>query len=140
MADINEQINALQEEKAKLAEDKIKALAEFGEKALAELRDKKDYSEDVAKIDKITAEIEAKDKKETSLLAEKEKQEKEEKERIMKLTCFSCNTVNPDGAVFCENCGAKLGEPPKEYCKSCNFMNQTGMAFCGKCGAKLGEE
>jgi len=140
VADINEQIEALKEEVAKLEIDKVAALAELGEKAVEELRGKKGFAEDVEKIDALTAEIEAKGEEETALLEEKEKQEEEEREKLMKRTCYSCNTVNSEDAAFCENCGSKLGEPPKEYCKACGFMNQPDMAFCGKCGAKLGED
>ena len=139
MADINEKLATLTEVVIKLEEEKFKALAEFGEKALPALRDNKDFSKDAEKIDEIIAKISAKAKEETALLEEKEKFEAAERERIMKLTCFACHTVNPDGAVFCENCGAKLGDPPKEYCKKCGFLNQPGMEFCGKCGNKLGE-
>jgi len=140
VSDINEQLTALKEEVARLEEERYKALMEFGEKALPELRGKADFSEDAAKLDELEASIKAKGEEEIALLAEKEKQEAEERERILKLTCFSCNIVNPEGAMFCENCGSKLGEPPREYCKNCGFMNQPGMMFCGKCGSKLDEE
>jgi len=140
VSDINERIEALKEEVAQLEIDKVAALAEFGEKAISELRDKKGFAEDAEKIDAIMAEIDAKGEEEKALLEEKEKLEEEEKEKLMKRTCFSCNTVNPEDAAFCENCGSKLGEPPKEYCKACGFMNQPDMAFCGKCGSKLGED
>ena len=140
MSDINERIEALKEAVAQLEIDKVAAFAEFGEKAISELRDNKEFAEDVEKIDAIIADIEAKGKEEAALLEEKEKFEEEEREKLMKRTCFSCNTVNPEDAAFCENCGSKLGEPPKEYCKACGFMNQPGMAFCGKCGNKLGED
>jgi len=139
VADINEKLAALTEEVIKLEEEKFKALAAFGEKALPELKDNKDFSKDAEKINEIIVKISAKAKEETALLEEKEKLEAAERERIMKLTCFACHTVNPDGAVFCENCGAKLGDPPKEYCKKCGFLNQPGMEFCGKCGNKLGD-
>ena len=139
MSDVNERLAALKEDVTKLEEEKVTALAGFGEKALPELRDKKGFSEEAAKIDEIIASISAKGEEEKALLEEKEKQEAEERERLMKITCFSCQTVNPDGAVFCENCGAKLGDPPKEYCKKCGFLNQPGMEYCGKCGNKLGE-
>lgn len=138
MSDINERIAALKEEVVKLEEEKFKAFAEFGEKALDELRGKKEFAEDAAKLDEIIAGINAKGEEEAALMVEKEKLEAEERERLMKLTCFSCHKVNPDGAVFCENCGSKLGDPPKEYCKNCGFLNQPGMEFCGKCGNKLG--
>ena len=139
MADINEQLAALKEDVVKLEEEKFKAFAEFGEKALPELKDNKDFTNDAAKINKIIESINKKGEEEAALLVEKEKQEAAERERLMKLTCFACHTVNPDGAVFCENCGAKLGDPPKEYCKKCGFLNQPGMEFCGKCGNKLGD-
>lgn len=139
MSDINEKLAALKEEVIQLEEEKFKAFADFGEKALPELRDKKEFSEEAARIDEIIAGISAKGEEETALLLEQEKFEAEERERIMKLTCFSCHKINPDGAVFCENCGAKLGDPPKEYCKKCGFLNQQGMEFCGKCGNKLGD-
>ena len=63
----------------------------------------------------------------------------EYKQRIFELTCFTCATVNSDGSRFCEECGAKLGEPPREYCMQCHTMNGQNMKFCGECGAKLTE-
>jgi len=139
VADINEQLNALKDELVKLNEERQEALVEFGEAALAELRENKEFSEAAAKIDELTEKITEKSELETTLLAEKEKQEREERERIVRLTCFSCNTVNPEGAMFCENCGAKLGELPREYCKECGTMNPKGLKFCGECGKKLEE-
>ena len=139
MSDINERIEVLKEETVKLEEDRSKALAEFGEKALEELRGKKGFAEDAAKIDEITENIAAKGEEEKALLEEKKKLEEEEKERIFKLTCFSCQLVNADGAMFCENCGSKLGEPPREYCMICGTMNQPTLKFCGECGTKLDE-
>ena len=139
MADINEQLNALKDELVKLDEERREALMEFGEAALAELRDNKDFSEAVTKIDELTEKITEKSELESTLLVNKEKQEREERERIVKLTCFSCNIVNPEGAMFCENCGAKLGVLPREYCKECGTMNQSGLKFCGECGNRLEE-
>ena len=137
MAVTGEQITALQEEIAALESDREKALMEFGEAALSELRDNKEFAESAAKIDEIVKQIGEKKEEETELLAEKAKQEKEERERIVKLTCFKCNKVNPEGAAFCETCGSKIGELPREYCKACGTMNQTNMKFCGECGSKL---
>ena len=54
-------------------------------------------------------------------------------------TCFFCKTTNADGAVFCEECGKRLGEKPKEYCDSCGTMNRPGQKFCGECGKRLPE-
>ena len=137
MADINEQLTALKDELAKLEEERREACTEFGEAALPALRDNKDFAEAVAKIDGLTEKIAKTGEQESDLLAEKAKQEREERERIVKLTCFNCKMLNPDDAVFCENCGSKLGELPREYCTECGTLNQPGLKFCGECGKKL---
>jgi len=137
--EISERIAALHEEKAKLEKELYKEFAEFGIKALPELRDKHGFTEDAAKLDVLIAEIRDKGAYEAALLEEKERREKEEEERILKLTCFSCHTVNIDDSVYCENCGVKLGEPPREYCKNCGTMNQPTLKYCGECGTKLDE-
>ena len=140
MSDIDERIAALKEEVAGLEEERFKAFAEFGEKAFPEIRKKEGFSEIAEKIDALTVEIDAKGEQEKELLAEQERLEQEEKERILKCTCYSCQYVNTEDAVFCENCGAKLGEPPREYCKNCGTMNQPTLKFCGECGTKLDED
>jgi class 3 adenylate cyclase len=47
--------------------------------------------------------------------------------------CFNCSFVNPDGARFCQNCGARLEEP----CPTCGTVNPTGARFCANCGSGL---
>ena len=136
---IKEQLAAINDERAALEEKRREALAEFGELALPALRENAEFAAPVEKIDGIEAEAGLLDEKEASLLAEQEQLEQEERERIAKLTCFSCKAVSPDGAKFCENCGAKLGEPPREYCMDCGTMNPPEMKFCGGCGRKLDE-
>ena len=63
--------------------------------------------------------------------------ETEYSQRVAAATCFYCKTVNAEGAAFCEECGKKLGEKPKEYCEACGMMNRPGQKFCGECGKKL---
>jgi ribosomal protein L40E len=53
-------------------------------------------------------------------------------------TCPQCNTVNPDGVKFCNECGTKLGALAKLFCPSCGAENAPGTKFCGSCGARLG--
>jgi hypothetical protein len=133
-----ENLAAIAEETAALEARRLKALADIGEKALPELRGNPAYAELAEAADEIEGSISALRVREAELLAKIEQLEKEEKERIAKLTCYSCKMVNADDSRFCERCGAKLGEPPREYCVPCGTMNQPSMKFCGECGSKLG--
>lgn len=61
--------------------------------------------------------------------------------------CLACGRLLPDGARFCEYCGASTGEDPvlpsvqtqrvTEYwvCGTCSVENELGGAYCGSCGA-----
>jgi len=69
--------------------------------------------------------------------------------------CPQCNNQNPDGAAFCDNCGASLAgvaAPPPVApvapavpaapaagvtCPSCGTPAIPGEAYCGNCGAAL---
>ena len=137
MSDIKEQIEAIKTELEAAEEKKVNAFAELGELALPELKDNKAFAEPVAKLEEIISEIKALNDREAELVIEQEKFDKEEKERLLKCTCIVCKTVNPEDAKFCENCGNKVGEIPREYCEACGFMNPPGLKFCGECGAKL---
>lgn len=69
--------------------------------------------------------------------------------------CPQCNNQNPDGAAFCDNCGASLvGVAPAQpaapvapaapaapavgtACPACGTPAIPGEAYCGNCGAAL---
>ena len=69
------------------------------------------------------------------------------------ITCPSCNTPAPPGAIFCDHCGydlrnvaplAPVPEVPAPQaqngdiiCTVCQHVNIAGSAFCGNCGAQL---
>ena len=75
----------------------------------------------------------------STLESEKSEMEIEYRRQTENATCFYCKTLNADDAVFCEECGKRLGEKPREYCDVCATMNNPGQKFCGECGAKLKE-
>ncbi len=66
--------------------------------------------------------------------------------------CSNCGSQQPDGAAFCDECGAKLGEvvplaaAPSQptptvvaaTCPVCGVPVTPGEAFCDNCGAALG--
>lgn len=141
MSDLNiaERLSVNADEMAALKNRRVETLAEIGEKALPELRERPEFAQLAARADELLQQAETLRQQEAALKEEKERLEKEEKERIAKLTCFKCRAVSPEGSKFCEECGAQLGVPPREYCNACGTMNQPGLKFCGECGAKLGE-
>lgn len=51
--------------------------------------------------------------------------------------CPNCNTSNPIGAKFCNNCGTKLGAGTVK-CPTCGTENPVGAKFCSNDGTKLG--
>ena len=51
------------------------------------------------------------------------------------MRCPSCGHENPNGALFCNACGARLETP----CPSCGQTNRPGSAFCSNCGGRLAD-
>jgi class 3 adenylate cyclase/tetratricopeptide (TPR) repeat protein len=49
------------------------------------------------------------------------------------MQCASCQSDNPVGYKFCNQCGAAL----KVICPACSFSNDPGGRFCGGCGSSL---
>jgi membrane protease subunit (stomatin/prohibitin family) len=53
--------------------------------------------------------------------------------------CPKCNTPNPAGAKFCQNCGANTQpqQAPAQVCPHCQAQVQSGVKFCNNCGQSL---
>lgn len=49
------------------------------------------------------------------------------------MICSACQSTNPEGAKFCNNCGTRL----PVGCPNCGHANQPGSKFCNNCGFKL---
>jgi hypothetical protein len=62
--------------------------------------------------------------------------------------CHKCNTENPTGARFCENCGNILSKSKPEtkqteyinFCPDCGKPIELNAFFCAHCGASFGEQ
>jgi len=50
------------------------------------------------------------------------------------MKCPNCQTVNPQGARFCMNCGSNLAFP----CPNCGTQLPGGARFCTQCGYQIG--
>ena len=63
-------------------------------------------------------------------------------ERMRNMFCGNCGKEIPDGALFCEECGAKNSEEIKEvevtpeYCAECGTLIDDGSGVCPACGHK----
>ena len=114
-----------------LEQAELALLAELGRKLLPELSGDSEHSPLAADIREVGAKL-------TKLRQEKSALDEEYKKQLAALTCFACKKVNQASSRFCEECGRKLGEPPREYCRSCGTLNGSNLKFCGECGAKLG--
>lgn len=51
------------------------------------------------------------------------------------MICPNCQTTNPNGSKFCNECGTKLPAP----CPNCGQQNPQGAKFCNECGHRLAE-
>src|SRR5438067_13591083 len=49
------------------------------------------------------------------------------------MICSSCGNENPEGAKFCNGCGAPLSR----VCASCGTSNASNARFCSECAAPL---
>ncbi len=56
------------------------------------------------------------------------------------MNCQGCGKENPEGAKFCQGCGASLEKPGGKYCPACGSENVAGAGYCANCGASLAPE
>lgn len=60
----------------------------------------------------------------------------------MTFVCSNCGNENPDGSVYCNRCGARMGiasSPPRpqKQCPRCSSWNETSRPICFNCGENL---
>ena len=135
----DELLASAKEEIEAAATRRLELLAEIGAKALPELRHKPGYTELTAQFDESETKADELRLRIDKLQEERALFELKEKERLARYTCPKCGKINSEDARFCEECGEKVGELPREFCRNCGTMNLQGMKFCGECGTKLDE-
>ena len=119
-------------------ESKITELyAGIGEKLFSSICNNAEYSELVEEINFAKKKLENKRKELNTAQETKFEQEQKEREQLQRRTCPNCNTLNPEGVKFCQECGAKLNISTKIRCHECGAENPAGTRFCGECGRQL---
>lgn len=61
-------------------------------------------------------------------------------ERKMDVNCKICNAELKDGALFCPECGTKVGDDVTETplkCQKCGAELEPGIKFCSQCGTAV---
>ena len=116
---------------------RLEILAGIGEKALPEIDGKPEFADLLAQLDEAEKQAEELVVRMAKIQEEKIKFERAEKERVARYTCVACRNVNNENSRFCEECGGKVGDLPREFCKICCTLNYQSLKFCGECGAKL---
>ncbi|MFA6332227.1 MAG: zinc ribbon domain-containing protein [Methanoregula sp.] len=53
------------------------------------------------------------------------------------ISCPRCNSPMPEGAAFCDACGARIAPPPA--CSLCGTLLEPGARFCPSCGSMIGK-
>ena len=59
------------------------------------------------------------------------------------MRCPNCNSVLEEGALFCQECGARVEVQPEEsrvrFCSNCGTMLEPDSIFCQNCGTRVEE-
>jgi DNA repair exonuclease SbcCD ATPase subunit len=110
---------------------------QIGKKVYASICKKPEYSEIVQELTTIQRRLENARAELQRVQNEKEEKDRQEKEELLSRTCSNCDTVNPEGLKFCQECGTKLGQTEKYQCPNCSTDYLPGTRFCGECGIKL---
>jgi hypothetical protein len=56
------------------------------------------------------------------------------------IICRTCNTENPLGSKYCNNCGTVLPPSTSIICPNCQTPNPRNRLYCDECGTKLVKE
>lgn len=111
--------------------------AEIGKKVFHSISEKPEYSELVSELNYTKKKLESVKLELQSAQDAKVNQERIEQESLQSRTCPNCDTINPEGVKFCQECGSRLVSSDKLNCPGCGAQNPSGTRFCGECGVKL---
>lgn len=135
--DPNVKLFQSQSELSELENKEQELYAQIGKKLYSTIAEQPEYSD-------LVAELKFTQKKLQTMKAEiqaaqtiKAEQEQKEQEQVKGRTCPNCETLNPEGVKFCQECGAKLNLSTKIKCLECGAEFPIGTRFCGECGRQI---
>lgn len=110
---------------------------QIAKKAYPTLAQLPEYNEFVENLSLIQKQLAAAQEELQKAREEKAAKEQKEQEDLLECTCSNCDTVNPEGVNFCQECGTKLGGIVNPRCSQCGKDYPAGTRFCGECGNPL---
>ena len=135
--DPNTKIFQLQTSINDLEKQEKEIYVQMAKKAYPSLSQQPEYSELVEELTLTQKRLDAARTELQKIQDEKAAQEQLEQENLLKRTCPNCDTVNPEGVKFCQECGSKLGGSSSLRCSHCGIDYPVGTRFCGECGNPL---
>ena len=111
--------------------------AKIGEKVLPSIKDQAEYSELIAELNYTQNKLKTVKDELAAAQNLKSEQDRIEQEQQQSRTCPNCETLNPEGVKFCQECGARLNLSTKVKCLECGAEFPNGTRFCGECGRQL---
>lgn len=135
--DPNVKLFQSQSEISELQNRELELYAEIGRKAFPNLKDQTEYGDLVAELSFTQKKLQSAQDELKAAQNVKTEQEQREQELLRSRTCPNCDTVNPEGVKFCQECGAKLNLSTRVRCQCCGAEFPAGTRFCGECGSQL---
>ncbi len=135
--DPNVKLFQSQSEISELQNRVLELYAKIGQKAFPIIKDQAEYSDLVAELSFTQKKLQTAQDELKAAQNVKTEQEQKEQDLLRSRTCPNCDTVNPEGVKFCQECGAKLNLSTKVKCQGCGAEFPTGTRFCGECGSQL---
>lgn len=111
--------------------------AEIGKKVLPALKDQPEYADLITELNFTQKKLKTVQEELQAARNIKSEQEQKEQEQMKSRTCPNCDTLNPEGVKFCQECGARLNLSTKARCQRCGAEFPAGTRFCGECGGQM---
>ena len=135
--DPNVKLFQSQSEISELENKELELYAQIGKKLYPSIAEQPEYSDLVTELKYTQKKLQTVKADFQSARTIKSEQEQKEQEQLISRTCPNCETLNPEGVKFCQECGARLNLSSKIKCVECGAEFPIGTRFCGECGRQL---